>query len=143
MFSNKASLYAILSVVEIAKRLAAGHKGGVQAGEIAKEFGLPEAYAAKVMSQLARSRILRSDRGPRGGFQLSRDAKHISFLEILEAVNGSIDGRADAEQCGAPEHITAGLSEIFGKATDQTRDVLAKATVSAFVEEFATAKAGK
>ncbi len=75
MFRNKASTYAVLAVLEIAKRRLAGSMSGIQAGEIAEVYGLPTAYAAKVMSQLARSRILRSDRGPRGGFQLVRDAK--------------------------------------------------------------------
>ncbi len=136
MFRNKASTYAVLAVLEIAKRRNAGLMTGIQAGEIAECYGLPTAYAAKVMSQLARSRILRSDRGPRGGFQLVRDAKEITMLEVIEAVNGIIDGRQDAEQSGAPDDIQAGLSDVFGAATDRIREVLGDMTVGKFVDEY-------
>jgi len=137
MFRNKASTYAVLSILEIAKRAAGADKPtGVQAGEVAEVYGLPTAYAAKVMSQLARSRILRSDRGPRGGFQLARPASEITMLETIEAVNGIIDGRQDAEQSGAPEGIQTGLSEVFGSATDAVRDVLGGMTIEKFVDQF-------
>lgn len=136
MFRNKASTYAVLAVLEIAKRREAGAKTGIQAGEIAEAYGLPTAYAAKVMSQLARSRILRSDRGPRGGFQLVRDAKEITMLEVIEAVNGIIDGRQDAEQSGSPPHIQTGLSDVFGSATDKVREVLGAMTIGKFVDEY-------
>lgn len=136
MFRNKASTYAVLAVLEIAKRRQAGATTGIQAGDIAETYGLPTAYAAKVMSQLARSRILRSDRGPRGGFQLVRDAKDITMLEVIEAVNGIIDGRQDAEQSGAPEDIQNGLADVFGSATDKVREVLGAMTIGRFIEEY-------
>ena len=136
MFRNKASTYAVLSVLEIAKRREAGSTTGIQAGEIAEVYGLPTAYAAKVMSQLARSRILRSDRGPRGGFQLVRDAKNITMLEVIEAVNGIIDGRQDAEQSGSPPEIQAGLVDVFGSATDKVREVLGDMSIGKFIDAY-------
>ncbi len=134
MFQNKATIYAVLSVVEIAKRRATGITTGVQANEVAEVYGLPTAYAAKVMSQLARSRILRSDRGPRGGFQLARDANNISLLDVIEAVDGTIDGRLDAQQSGAPADVQSGLANVYGSATDRVREVLGSATVAKFIE---------
>lgn len=136
MFRNKASTYAVLAVLEITKRRNAGSMNGIQAGEIAEVYGLPTAYAAKVMSQLARSRILRSDRGPRGGFQLVRDATEITMLEVIEAVNGIIDGRQDAQQSGAPDHIQSGLGDVFGAATDKIREVLGMMTIGKFVDLY-------
>jgi len=134
MFQNKATVYAILSVVEIAKRRATGITTGVQANEVAEIYGLPTAYAAKVMSQLARSRIFRSDRGPRGGFQLARDPNKVSLLDVIEAVEGTIDGRLDAEQSGAPADIQTGLVHVYGSATDSVREVLGSTTVAKFIE---------
>jgi Rrf2 family protein len=135
MFQNKAIVYAILAVVELARQRAAGRSTGVQAGEIAEHFGLPTAYAAKVMSQLARSRLLRSDRGPRGGFQLARAAEDITLLEVIDAVGGTIDGRLDAEQSGVPDDIRKGLADVYGSATDGVREVLG-VTVGRFVSKY-------
>lgn len=136
MFRNKATTYAVLAVLEIAKRRAAGQTAGVQANHVAETYGLPTAYAAKVMSQLARSRILRSDRGPRGGFQLVRDAKEIALLDVIEAVEGTIDGRLDAEQSGAPDEIRAGLADLYGSVTDKVREVLGAMSVGKFVNAY-------
>ena len=136
IFRNKASVYAVLAVLEIAKRRAAGQTSGVQAGEIAEAYGLPTAYAAKVMGQLSRSRILRSVRGPQGGFQLVRDAGQVTLLEVIEPVNGVIDGRQDAEESDAPDDIRAGLAEVYGSATDKVRQVLERMTVGRFLAEY-------
>jgi len=136
MFQDKAIVYAVLSVVEIAKRRAAGQVAGIQAHEIAEVYGLPTAYAAKVMSQLARSRILRSVRGPQGGFQLTRDADKVTLLEVFEAVQGIIDGRLDAEQSGAPANVQKGLAVVYGSATDKLRQVLGDMTVAKFVKNY-------
>jgi Rrf2 family protein len=136
MFRNKASVYAVLAVAEVAKRRKAGATAGIQAGEIAETYGLPTAYAAKVMSQLARSRILRSDRGPRGGFQLARAAEDITLLEVIEAVGGTIDGRLDAEQSGVPDDVRTGLAKVYGSATDGVREVLGGVTVDHFVDKY-------
>jgi len=142
MFRNKASIYAVLAVVEVARRRPAGATTGIQAGEIAETYGLPTAYAAKVMSQLTRSRILRSDRGRHGGFQLARDASEIHLLEVIEAVHGVIDGRQDAEQFEVPAEIKAGLSDVYGSVTDQVREVLGGMTVGRFIREYCGAGSG-
>ena len=136
MFRNKAVTYAVLSVAEIAKRRKAGATTGVQANDIAEIYGLPTAYAAKVMSQLARSRILNSVRGPQGGFQLARDASDITLLDVIEAVQGIIDGRQDVEQSGAPADIQAGLANVYGSATDKIREGLGGITVGKFVDKY-------
>ena len=61
-----------------------------QAAAVAKEYDLPSAYGAKIMSQLAKAKILQSDRGRNGGFKLARAANKITLLEIYEAVHGQL-----------------------------------------------------
>jgi Rrf2 family protein len=110
--------------------------GGVQANEIAEAYGLPRAYAARTMSQLARSRILHSVRGPQGGFQLTRDPADISMLEVIESVGGTLDGRQDAEQGGAPPDIQAGMGDVYGAATEKVREALGGVTIAKFIETY-------
>ena len=57
-------------------------------GEIATEQGVSVAHLSKVMQQLVKVGLLTSRRGPGGGFILGREAKSISLLEILEALDG-------------------------------------------------------
>lgn len=132
MLRTKAATYAILSVIEIARRQGAGTQG-VRAKEIAGLFRLPGAYAAKVMTLLTRANILRSGRGPRGGFQLARSADTIRFLEIIEAVEGLIGIEASLGPLPGLREIQDGLNDVFDRAAQQMRDYLREITVADFL----------
>jgi Rrf2 family protein len=67
----------------------------VTAKRLAAFYELPTAYLNKQLQALARAGILTSVSGPRGGFQLARDPKKISLLDIVVA----IDGADDAFRC--------------------------------------------
>ena len=122
MFRSKATSYAILAVSEIAKRKTTPGGPGVQASEVADLYELPTAYAAKVMSQLAKAQILRSDRGPRGGFQLARPTEKINLLEMFEAVHGILDGGGEMRVDGKiPDNVRRNIANSFNKVTDQMR----------------------
>jgi Rrf2 family protein len=56
--------------------------------EIAGETGIPKAYLAKIIHYLALRGIVSTKRGPTGGASLTRSARHISVLEIVEAIEG-------------------------------------------------------
>lgn len=59
----------------------------VPAGEVARALGTPPNYTGKVLRQLARRSLVRSVRGPQGGFQLRVPAEQLSLAEILAAVD--------------------------------------------------------
>jgi Rrf2 family protein len=56
--------------------------------DIAEHAGLPKAYLARIVSQLAHHGIVHSKRGYRGGIVLALPAGEISLLQIVEAVEG-------------------------------------------------------
>jgi Rrf2 family protein len=68
--------------------IIAGTNEKVSASVIAKQLMASEHHLAKVMQRLVRSGIIMSNRGPKGGFSLARDAKEISLLDIYVAVDG-------------------------------------------------------
>jgi Rrf2 family iron-sulfur cluster assembly transcriptional regulator len=63
--------------------------------EIAAAQNLPRAFLGKILKDLVHTGMLRSARGPAGGYSLAREPKEISLLEIKEAV----EGRGDLERC--------------------------------------------
>ena len=125
MFDSKANSYALLALVEVAK---GDGKTGIQAHQIASRYELPTAYAAKVMSQLAKAGVLRSDRGPRGGFMLGRPAKDITLLAIFEALNGPL---VDEEILppNAPKALRKNVEAVFSKVVAETRRQLERTTL--------------
>ena len=130
MLRTKASTYAVLAVAEIARRQAS-RAGGVQAGEIARCIGLPAAYAAKVLTQLARANILRSDRGPRGGFRLVNSPELIPLLDVIEAVDGTIVAEvALMDWEGEGQQTLRRLDEVFGEIIERVRGALRRETIA-------------
>jgi Rrf2 family protein len=135
MFRTKASTYAILATLEIAKRQKE-ENGGIQAGEIARELNLPAAYAAKVLTQLARANVLRSDRGPRGGFRLMRDPEKVDVLEIVEAVDGSMHAGLEwASRFEIGDGKTRAVDGVFDEVVQQVRAYLRGRTLNDLLGE--------
>lgn len=62
----------------------------VTARAIADRLGVSEAHLSKVLGRLTRSRLLKSMRGPGGGFILGRPAASIRLLDIYESVEGPL-----------------------------------------------------
>ena len=54
---------------------------------IATATRIPQAYLSKVMRDLVRADLVKSFRGPHGGFVLARDADSITLLDIVNAVD--------------------------------------------------------
>ena len=135
MFRTKASTYAILAVLEVARQKR-GRFSAVQAGEIANSLSLPGAYAAKVLTQLARANVLRSDRGPRGGFRLARPPDSINLLEIVEAVDGPIGaGRELADGLDAAGGGVRTVDQLFEEVVKRVRTYLRSRTLADLIEQ--------
>ena len=57
---------------------------------IAEQQRIPPSFLAKIVSQLSIAGLLHTSRGARGGVALARDAKDITLLEVVEAIDGPI-----------------------------------------------------
>lgn len=60
------------------------------AGEISARLGASEHHLAKVLQRLAKSGLIRSTRGPRGGFTLALRGDAITLLDVYEAIDGPL-----------------------------------------------------
>jgi Rrf2 family protein len=58
--------------------------------EIARQMDVPEDFLAKILKTLVDAGLVRSTRGPHGGYALARTPAEVSFLEVIEAVEGPV-----------------------------------------------------
>lgn len=56
--------------------------------EIARALGASENHLSKVLQRLAHAGIVRSTRGPKGGFKIRSPWEKIRLMEIYEAIEG-------------------------------------------------------
>jgi len=124
---SRSTGYALLAVGFIAKNQG---KGVVLSQAVSKEYDIPLEYLLKILQQLVRANVLRSKRGPRGGFSLAKPTNKITMLEIIEAVDGPLTGELNlAEQSGKDKFSTK-TEATYNKAISQARNVFQKAKLS-------------
>lgn len=80
--------YAIRAMTHLASR-PPGRL--IPLAEISEAQDLPPAFLAKLLRDLARAGLVRSARGPTGGYALAYPPEEVSLLEIREAIEGTVD----------------------------------------------------
>jgi len=85
MLSNT-SKYAIRATIYIALNATPGARVGIK--KIAADLDIPSPFLAKILQILVKRRILSSNKGPNGGFGLTRDSDKISLYEIVTVIDG-------------------------------------------------------
>jgi Rrf2 family protein len=58
--------------------------------EIATRMDVPKEFLAKILKKLVREKLAGSIRGAHGGYTLGRPASEITFLDVIEAVEGPV-----------------------------------------------------
>ncbi len=58
--------------------------------EVSKEMCIPRSFLAKILQKLTKSGIVKSYRGVKGGFELTRHPGKINLLEVIEATQGPV-----------------------------------------------------
>jgi Rrf2 family protein len=60
----------------------------VMINEIAKAKKIPRSFLAKILQKLSKAGLVRSYRGVKGGFALTRRPSAITLLEVITAIEG-------------------------------------------------------
>ncbi len=124
---SRSTGYGILAVGYIGKHQ---DKPIILSQSIAKEYSIPLEYLLKILQQMVRANILRSKRGPRGGFSLARPIKKINMLQIIEAVEGPMISQLDLKELAPKEKFGVKAEQIYEKALASARAVFEKAKIS-------------
>lgn len=77
--------YGILCCLYLARRF---NDGPIGASEIAQTQSIPIKYAQQILHRLRRGGVIKSVRGPHGGFLLAREPMQVNLKEILYAAEG-------------------------------------------------------
>ena len=127
---SRSTEYALLAIGYVAQNK---DQTNVLSHSIAKKYNIPLEYLLKIMQQLVRGNVLRSKRGPRGGFKLAKTAKKITMLEIIEAVEGPMVSNLNLTEQAPREKFSGRAEQAYKKAIAQARSVFEKTKVADLV----------
>ncbi len=134
MWLNSTAQNALRAVLYIAEH---GADGPVRVDDIAAALHSPRNYLSKTLHALARAGVLRSARGPKGGFQLVDSPDQLTLARVVRPFEPAgerrcLVGRAncgDAHPCLAHHrwsNVAASVEAFFGQTT--VNDLLTQGT---------------
>jgi Rrf2 family iron-sulfur cluster assembly transcriptional regulator len=124
---SRSTGYALLAAGYIAQHQK---QGIILSQDISKKYNIPLEYLLKILQQLVKANILRSKRGPRGGFSLARPLKKITLLNVIEAVDGPMVSQLNLAEHAKGERYSARVEQIYDKAIAQARTVFERAKIA-------------
>jgi Rrf2 family protein len=129
---SRSTGYAILAVGYIAQNQK--QQGIVLSQSVSKKYNIPLEYLLKILQQLVRANVLRSKRGPRGGFNLAQPPKKITMLQIIEAVEGPMISQLNLMEQARGEKFAARAEKNYQKAIAQAKSVFQKVKLTDLLE---------
>jgi Rrf2 family protein len=88
---TRAAVYALTALAHLARK---GEGRPVASHDVAAAEDIPERFLLKLLKPLVDAGVLRSLKGPNGGFRLARPPQTITLLEVVEAVEEPVRGLA-------------------------------------------------
>ena len=121
--------YALRAVIHLADEEAGERICSVS--EIASRERIPRQFLEKIVQELIHKGLVRSRRGPRGGYVLARPPDQVTFRDVIEAVEGPIalnnctGGHPDCSLIGA-----CGMERIWREGQRRVMDLFQNTTIA-------------
>ncbi len=122
--------YGIVALIELAA--IHGQGGVLQVAEIAQRQTIPDRYLEQMLTSLRRARILRSIRGPKGGYQLARPPAEVTVQEVVAALEGETQSRTSSERSTAEFEV---LTSLEGRLEDARSAILGGTTLQDLLDQ--------
>ena len=120
--------YAVRAVVE----LADSDRGAPRkVDELAQAQSIPVSFLENILTQLRSAGIVRSQRGPEGGYWLAHPADDVNLAQIIRAVEGPLVGvRGQRPEEVAYAGSAESLQQVWVALRANLRKVLEQVTVA-------------
>lgn len=116
------SEYALVALLELAGHFKSGEP--LQIRQIAAQQDIPERYLEQLLATLRRAGFVRSQRGAKGGYLLTREPWKITLLEIVNCIEG-LDAQSQ-KAATTPSRTTEGsvVLSVWQEARQASETVL-------------------
>jgi Rrf2 family protein len=136
---SKTCEYGLRAVFFIAQRSQENRRVGIK--EIAENIHSPEAFLGKILQNLSRAGVIRSMKGPGGGFYLDTSDMSTPLSDVVKAIDGEnlfVGCGMGLEFCS--EQYPCPLHHEFKSIRNNLSEMLQKTTVGQFNDDLIKGK---
>ena len=108
----------------------------VSSKEIARSLGASEHHLSKVLQRLVHSGIVRSARGPSGGFMIRKPWDQLKLIEIYESIEGRLKPPSCLLELPTCKGNRCPLGGAIRRADDAVRKCLTGTTLADMAKGF-------
>ena len=131
---SQKGLYALQAITMLARHQK---DGAIKVRDIAQAEGLPPKFLELILIELKHARIVDSERGTRGGYQLRRRPTDIRLSEIIRLIDGPLAPFGDADHLRAlitRDKTHRALYRVFLDVRNATADILENTTIADIIK---------
>jgi len=115
-------------------------EGPVPNKELAERNNIPPRFLEQILLTLKHGQIMRSRKGPHGGYYLARPPQQINLAEVVRLLDGplapiSCVSETAYEPCGCPNMETCGLRRVMKEVRDTVAGIMENTTLADLVAE--------
>lgn len=114
--------YAVTAMLDLALH---DDNGPVTLNDIAGRQGLSLSYLEQLFARLRRNGLVKSTRGPGGGYSLSRVAGEIAVADVITAVDEKVDNTRCGGKTDCQNHKKCLTHDLWCDLSDQIQQFLA------------------
>jgi Rrf2 family protein len=125
---TRAADYAVRVMIHLAK-MPRGTRSSLPM--LAAATGAPDSFLSKVLQSLTHARLVTSQRGPAGGFQLSASGREASMRAVVEAIDGPMNLNVClGNEQACPRRLRCPAHPVWVKAQEALLNVLNEARIT-------------
>ena len=117
--------------------LALDGDGSMKLEELAQRTGAPQSVLEQVMPVMRSAGIVRSERGPAGGYRLNKPPEEITLERVVRLFQGQLAPIAYATRRSpdsAPKFVADSLRPAWSEVRDATIEILERTTFADLAE---------
>ncbi len=112
-------------------------KGPVSVGEISRRQDISVKYLEQLIIPLKKAGLIKSTRGPKGGYSLTKSPDEITIGEIVEILEGGVEFSKCLRDPGRCERTkSCATRRVWEEATEAVYEKLNSVTLSALVKDI-------
>lgn len=123
--------YAVTAMLDLALN---AQQGPVSLADISARQQISLSYLEQLFAKLRRNELVASVRGPGGGYQLARDPAQIQIVQVIDAVDESVDATRCQGKGGCQDGLTCLTHHLWCELSEQIHGFLSNISLGCLIQ---------